>query len=100
MSFPVGEIHWPMRGCCEAEWQNIVPIWPAESANNAVLFEMGSTVGRVWLARPDIPHKPTPTYKNKDIDKFVKACVGGGEQDASVKREKKIVHKHAQYFYD
>jgi len=65
MSFPVGEIHWPMRGCCEAEWQNIVPIWPAESANNAVLFEMGLTVSWIWLVRPDVPCKPTPVYKKE-----------------------------------
>ena len=50
MSFPACEIQRPMCGCCDAEWQYIVPICPAESAITALLFEMGC----------DEPHKPVP----------------------------------------
>ena len=39
-----------MYGCCDAEWQYIVPIFPAESAISTLLFEIGC----------DVPQKPTP----------------------------------------
>ena len=41
ISLPAGEVQWPMWGCCDAEWQFIVPICPAESAISALLFEIG-----------------------------------------------------------